>query len=218
MDSDGFTVQGRRRGGATRESARERGSASFYRDNARYAGTVDEFSRDHARSYGHQEGLREDGSHSGPGLPGFPRGSERERLHDNYSRYTRPRDDARNGYNTSQRAAQREFDGMTTDEVDYYTEHTGGLRPDQHERLEPRAGRFADVTYKNATGREDFLKSHPHGYHTLADQNKHYGYAANAYDEYEIAKGHQEHHSTHRSYKGDARRDKYGRPMSRGRY
>ncbi len=216
MDFDGFAVQGRKRGGRARGSGRDRDLDSFYRDNARYAGTAEDFTRDHARSYGRHEGLGHDGSHPGLGKPRFPKGSDRERLHAGYTVTTKATKTARNGYDDSLRAADGEFRKMTVEERDYYRGVSDGLRPDQHELLDPRAGKWADSSYNMATGRENFLKAYPHGYHSLEDQNDHYKHAANAFGEYQTARDHQARHSTYRSFRGDPRRDMFGRPVPHG--
>jgi len=212
MDSDGFAVQGRRRGVGGRESGRDRNLESFHRDNTNYAGTAEDFTRDHTRSYGYHEGLGHDGTHPGPGKPHFPRGSDRERLHASYSVSTSATDAARDRYSDGLATADGEFKRMTAEERKYYGDISDGLRPDQHERLGPGAAKWADSSYNMATRRENFLKAFPHGYHSLEEQNQHYLYAEHAFSEYDKARGHQERHSKHRSYKADSRRDQYGRP------
>lgn len=216
MDYDGFAVQGRKRGGRLRESGRDRDLDSFHRDNARYAGTEHDFTRDHARSYGRHEGLGLDGSHPGPGKPHFPKGSDRERIHAGYTVSTGATRAARRDYSINLGAANKEFNKMTPEEIEYYHQVSDSLRPDQHERLDPRAGKWADSSYNMATGRENFLKAYPHGYHSLKEQNQHYDHAEAAFREYGTASGHQARHSAHRSFRGDPRRDQYGRPVPHG--
>ena len=142
MDSDGFTVQGRRRGGTIR-AARDRDQASFHRDTPRYKGTSDECDRAHARRYGKEEGPR--------GATQFPRGSERQKLHSQYSASTKARDNTRSAYQKSLGDAEYEFSNMGQDQQEYYDRHSGGLAPDQHERLDPRAGAYRDKCYRYAT-------------------------------------------------------------------
>ncbi|CAF9937417.1 MAG: hypothetical protein ALECFALPRED_007244 [Alectoria fallacina] len=197
MDSDGFAVQGRRRGG-TREHTRDRDQASFLRDVPKYAGTSEDFERAHAQRYGREEGLGRDGKHSHGSLK-FPHGSDREKLHTQYSASTKGRDATRNAYKMGLRAAKEEHVEMKKEQREYYRDNTGGLPPHQHERLDPRAKEYRDKCYSNATNRENFLRAHPHGYHTMGDQHVHHEHAENAYGEYEYARDQQKHHEQHRS-------------------
>ena len=145
MSGGGIGVHGRRRRGTTQESTRDRARDTFLREVPRYEGTDDDFERAHARLYGKEEGLRPDGKHQ-HGSAHFPRGSERQRLHTQYSKTTKPRDNARDAYQDGLRAAEREYDRMGVEERDYYRDHTGGLAPYQHERLDPRAKRLRDLS------------------------------------------------------------------------
>lgn len=210
MDDDGFTVQGRKRGGRPHESGRDRDIDSFHRDNTRYAGSEEEFERAHARSYGRDEGLGVDGSHPGPGKPHFPEGSARERVHAGYSVSTEATKTARGRYVDGLGAAVSEFNKMTEDEVEYYREVSDGLRPDQHESLYPRAERWADSSYSMATGRENFLKAYPHGYHSRQEQNDHYRLAEHAFREHKKARnGIQHTNLSQLTTGGTDLRDKY---------
>ncbi len=60
---------------------------------------------------------------------------------------------------------------MTVEEKEYCEGISGRLRPDQHERLDPRAAKWADSSYNMATGRENFLRAFPHDYHSLQEQH-----------------------------------------------
>ena len=211
-DDDGFTLQSSRRRGATREPARGRGRESFLQEVPRYGGTDEDYDRAHYARYGHEEGMISEGHHHGSAQ--FPHGSDRQRLHTHYSNSTKPRVKAGNAYRNGVQAANRELGKMSAAERDYYRRHTGGLAPHQHEQLDPRAGDFRDSSLRNAENRRAFLESHPHGYHSRQDQDKHHNYTTNAYGDYEYARDRQQHHETHRSYsKVDSRRDQWGRPV-----
>lgn len=145
MDSDGFAVQGRRRG--TREPTRDRDRDTFLRDVPKYAGTSENFDRAHAQRYGREEGLGRDGKHS-HGSFKFPHGSDRQKLHTQYSASTKGRDTARNAYQMGLGAANEEVEGMDKEQGDYYRTNTGGLPPHQHERLDPRAREYMDKCYR----------------------------------------------------------------------
>ena len=147
MDSDGFAVQGRRRGGTNRGNVRDRDHASFVRDVPKYAGTSKDFDSSHARRYGREEGLGPDGHHH-HGSMQFPRGSERQKLHTQYSASTKARDNTRRGYDNEVLAANKELRSMSVEQREYYRDHTGGLAPDQHERLDPRAQAYRDKCYR----------------------------------------------------------------------
>ena len=146
MDSDGFAVQGRRRGG-TREPTRDRDRDSFLRDVPKYAGTSENFDRAHAQRYGREEGLRPDGKHN-HGSNRFPHGSDRQKLHTQYSASTNGRDVTRGAYEKGLKAAKNEYDDMDEEEQEYYHQNTGGLPPHQHERLDPRATEYRDKCYR----------------------------------------------------------------------
>ena len=146
MDDDGFAVQGRRRKGATREAVRDRDRTSFLKDVPRYAGTSEEFSSAHARRYGREEGLGPNGTHDHRSHQ-FPPGSERDKMYKSYNASTRGRDVARDAYQTGLASAKNQNRRMTEDEEEYYRENTGGLRPDQHEQLDPRAALYRDRCY-----------------------------------------------------------------------
>ncbi|KAL9134099.1 MAG: hypothetical protein Q9175_004726 [Cornicularia normoerica] len=112
-------------------------------------------------------------------------------------------------------AANDEYEYMDEEQQEYYNHNTGGLPPHQHERLDPRASEYRDKCYSNATNRENFLRAHPHGYHSMKDQEDHHKHARNAYGEFEYARDQQKHHEKHRSYsKADKRSDQWGRPVS----
>ena len=133
MADDGFTVQSRRRRAATREP----GLDSFKKEGLKYSGTDEGYCSNHARLYGREEGLGTDGKHHGSSR--FPRGSDREKLHTEYSKSTKPRDDSRIAYEKGVIAAKNELRRMDRKSQQYYEEHTGGFAPHQHERLDPRA-------------------------------------------------------------------------------
>lgn len=214
MELDGFTVQGRGRKGHNQEPVRDRDQASFLRQVPRYSGTSEEFTSAHSRLYRDEEKLRSDGSHP-PGSHQFPPGSQRSKDYNQYSASTRARDVARRSYQSELSVAQEEFGDMEPDEQAYYEQNTGGLPPDRHERLDPRAQTYADKCYSNAYNRHNFLQAHPQGYHSKEDQQKHHGYAGEAYREYETASRQQRLHAEHRSFQNaDTRVDKYGRRMS----
>ena len=147
MDADGFAVQGRRRGGTNRGNVRDRDQASFLRDVPKYAGTSKDFDSSHARRYGREEGLGPDGQHH-HGSMQFPRGSERQKLHTQYSASTKARDNTRSGYENELRTANKELRSMGAEQRQYYRDNTGDLAPDQHERLDPRAQAYRDKCYR----------------------------------------------------------------------
>lgn len=148
MDADGFTLQGRGRRNTTRGSALDRGRDAFQREVPRYAGTSHDFDSAHTRRYGREEGLGRDGHHHHGASSRFPHGSEREKLHTQYAKSTKPRDNARDAYQHGLADANDEFDNMSYDEQKYYKKHTGGLPPHQHERLDPRATTYRDKCFE----------------------------------------------------------------------
>ena len=141
MDDDGFTVHQRRRRVATREPGRD----SFLKEGLSYSGTDEDFERNHARLYGREEGLGPNGRHR-HGERRFPLGSDRERLHTQYSASTQPRNDHQDAYHSGVTAANRELRNMSRQEQRYYQTQTGGFAPRQHERLEHRARNWSDVS------------------------------------------------------------------------
>lgn len=143
MDDDGFATLSRRRRG----TIRDRDGGSSLSRTPRYTGTDEYFEEAHARRYGREEGLGPNGKHH-HGSARFPRGSEREVMHTQYSRSTRPRDMSRTAYEDELSAAGREFKRMGIQEQQYYKKHTGGLTPLQHERLDPRASDFRDNSFR----------------------------------------------------------------------
>ena len=147
MDDDGFAVQGRKRGGAKREHTRERDLGSFLKEVPKYGGSSKDFDRAHAQRYGREEGLGPDGKHD-HGSYKFPHGSSRQKLHTQYSASTRPRDTARGAYKDGLGAITEELEMMGIDQRDHYRLNTGGLAPDQHERLDPRAREYRDKSYR----------------------------------------------------------------------
>ena len=147
MDADGYAVQGRRRGGTNRERGRDRDQESFLREVPRYAGTSENFNRAHAQRYGREEGLGPNGEHN-HGSYQFPRGTDRQKLHSQYSASTKGRDAAHSAYQKGLGAADDEYENMTEEEQRYYAKNTGGLPPHQHERLDPRAREYRDKSYK----------------------------------------------------------------------
>jgi len=215
MSDREFTVQGRKKG--TYNGNQDRSLASFNQACHPYEGTSQEFNRYHSNRYGHEEGLRPDGSHP-QGTANFPNESTRSKQYNQYSQSTRARDNARGAYENGETKAQQELDLMPADERKYYDDHTSGYVPDQHGALERHARQFRDKAYNNATKREDFLKSHPYGYHSMEQQNRHHEFAREAYEEYESAKGLQSNHQGYRSYQADERRDKYGRRVADRRF
>lgn len=136
MNRDAFAAQRSRQRGATQGSA-------FMRDVPRYAGTDENYERSHAQRYGREEGLSSDGKHH-HGSHNFPRGSERQKMHTQYSKSTRPRDNSRTAYNNELAAAERGFNRLDEEEREYHRDYTGGLTPYQHERLDPRAKAYRD--------------------------------------------------------------------------
>ena len=212
-DDDGFTVQSSRRRGATREPARGRGRESFLQEVPRYGGTDEDYDRAHYGRYGHEEGMISEGHHHGSAQ--FPHGSDRQKLHTHYSNSTKPREKARNAYRNGLGEANEEYQSMSRAEQQYYKEHTGGLPPHLHERLDPRAKDLRDKSLRNAENRRTFLDAHPHGYHSKQDQHRHHKFASDAYAEHEYASDRQAHHERYRSYSNvDSRRDQWGRPVS----
>lgn len=141
MDDDGFTVHQRRRRVATREPGRD----SFLKEGLSYSGTDEDFERNHARLYGREEGLGPNGRHR-HGERRFPLGSDRERLHTQYSASTQPRNDHQDAYHSGVAAANRELRNMSRQEQRYYQTQTGGFAPRQHERLEHRARTWSDTS------------------------------------------------------------------------
>ena len=149
MDDDGFAIQRRRRGptrASTGDRVRDRDRESFLRDSPSFEGTDEEFSRAHARRYGAEEGLGPDGSHRHG--EHFPHGSDRQRLHNQYTATTRGRNSRRDEYRNGLDAARRELGSMTREEQTYYRDNTGGLPPHQHARLDPRAQQWSDIAYR----------------------------------------------------------------------
>ena len=143
MDDDGFATHSRRRRG----TIRDRDGGSSLSRTPRYTGTDEYFEKAHAQRYGREEGLGPNGKHH-HGSARFPRGSEREVMHTQYSRSTKPRDMSRTAYEEELSAAGREFKRMGIQEQQYYKKHTGGLTPHQHERLDPRASDFRDNSFR----------------------------------------------------------------------
>lgn len=215
MDDREFSIQGRKKGG--KSGLQDRSLETFHQACSRYEGTPEEFGRKHAKLYRKEEGLRADGTHP-LGKEKFPNETLRSKQYNQYSQSTRARDNARRAYDDRHGSAQREFDRMTAEEQIYYSNHTSGLVPDQHEALERRAKELKDKAYNNATKREDFLRTHPYGYHNSEQQDEHYGFAERAYTEHERAKGLQSHHQEYRAYQTDERRDKYGRRVADRRF
>ena len=147
MDDDGFALHSRRRRGTTREPARGQGKEGFLREVPDYAGTSEEFNKAHARRYGREEGLGPDGMH-GPGQAHFPKGSDRQKLHTQYSASTNGRNFKRDAYKHGLQDAKNEFESMEVDEKKFYRNNTGGLTPLQHERLDPRAQDYRDISLR----------------------------------------------------------------------
>ena len=147
MDDDGFAVQSRRRRGTMRQPAHDRGKESFLREVPDYAGTSEEFDRAHARRYGREEGLGPDGKHA-HGQAHFPHGSDRQKLHTQYSASTQGRNFKRDAYNQGLRAAEKEFRSMDVEEQQFYRTNSGGLTPLQHEHLDPRAEEWRDISFR----------------------------------------------------------------------
>ena len=147
MDDDGFTLHSRRRRGTAREPARDGGKEAFLREVPSYAGTSEEFEKAHARRYGKEEGLGPDGMH-GHGQAHFPRGSDRLKLHTQYSASTNGRDSKRDAYDHGLRKAKKDFASMDDDEQKFYRTNSGGLTPLQHERLDPRAREYRDISLR----------------------------------------------------------------------
>lgn len=112
-----------------------------------YTGTDEDYERAHARRYGQEEGLGPNGKHH-HGSARFPCGSERQVMHTKYSMSTKPRDMSRTAYEEELRAAEREVGRMGIQEQEYYRNHTGGLTPHQHERLDPRASKYRDNSFR----------------------------------------------------------------------
>lgn len=120
---------------------------AFLRDVPSYSGTDKDFESSHYKSYGREEKLGPDGKHH-HGSNHFPRGSDREQMHTQYTKSTRPRDDSRAAYHNGVIAAQKELGRMSAEEQKYYRTQTGGFAPHQHERLDPRAAQFRDDSLK----------------------------------------------------------------------
>lgn len=139
MDDDGFATHSRRRRG----TIRDRGGDYSLSRTPKYTGTDGYFEEAHAQRYGREEGLGPNGKHH-HGSARFPPGSEREVMHTQYSKSTKPRDMSRMAYEEEVRAAERELKRMSIQEQQYYKKHTGGLTPLQHERLDPRASNYRD--------------------------------------------------------------------------
>lgn len=217
MDSDGFTTfHGRQR--TKNEPVYDRTRADFRRDVPKYVGTSEEYDQAHHHRYGREEGMRGVGNHA-PGKYAFPPGSDRQRRHESYSISTKPAQRAWDNYENAIGDAHQERDGMGREQRDHYTDSTGGFPPDRHERLFGAAKKLAELNYKSATGRDDFLQEHPQGYHSKDDAEKHHKLADQAYGRYEYADAQQRLHSRHRSYRGtDSGRDKWGRANPRDRH
>ena len=147
MDNDGFEVQKRRRGYSSRDPTRDRGRAEFLSQVEKYEGTPEDFSRAHARRYGREEGLGPDGSHDHVASE-FPRGSDRQRMYDQYDASTRGMNSARKSYSRGLVAAQNEMRAMDPEEKNFYRENSAGLTPHHHERLDPPAKEFRDKAYR----------------------------------------------------------------------
>lgn len=141
MDDDGFALYQRRRRVATREPGRD----SFLGEGLRYSGRDEDYQNAHGTLYGREERLGPDGAHH-PGSAHFPHGSDREKLHTQYSKSTKPRNNARKAYEGGLAAAENEVRSMSRKAQEYYDEHTGGLAPHHHERLEPPARIYRDVS------------------------------------------------------------------------
>ena len=136
MSRDAFAAQRSRQRGATPGSA-------FMQDVPRYAGTDEDYEKSHAQRYGREERLGPDGKHH-HGSYQFPRGSDRQKMHTQYSKSTRPRDNSRTAYNNGLAAAERDVNRLDEEDREYYRDYTGGLPPYQHERLNPHAKAYRD--------------------------------------------------------------------------
>ena len=146
---DGWIQPGRRgRGSGNRNPDRD--LASFLRDTPEYQGTAEQFDRAHARRYGPEEGMGPDGMHR-PGHRHFPAGSDRQQRHAQYSASTNARNIAYDAYDHMSGEARTEFEEMDDKQQAYYIKTTDGLRPDQHERLDPAAGEWRNKSYKQVT-------------------------------------------------------------------
>lgn len=136
-------------------------------------------------------------------------------MHAEYTVSTNATNAASKNYDAGQEAADAEFKKMSKAEKRYYRANTEGLRPDQHERLHPRATKWADSAYNMAIGREKFLKAYLHGYHTLPHHNKHYEKAKWALEQHAEAEAAVDLHGRYRSRRGDDRRDQFNYPVPR---
>lgn len=143
MDDDGFTLHSRRRGRSYQEPGHDRGRANFQSEVPRYAGTSEEFEIAHFTRYGREEGLSSPGDHYNVSYQ-FPQGSDREKLYKHYHASTNKKKIARRAYENGFTAAKNEYQSMNEAEKRYYKNHTDGLTPEQHERLDPRAKDLRD--------------------------------------------------------------------------
>lgn len=132
---------------APQESGRDRDFASFHRDVAPYEGTSRDFDVAHHQRYGQEERMGPDGRHRKGPKPTFPDDSDRHELWKSYDQSTNDRDKSREAYQTDLTNAYGEYRDMSADEQAYYR-RSGGLRPDQHERLDPRATQYRDSSYR----------------------------------------------------------------------
>ena len=104
--------------------------------------------------------------------------------------------------------------GFEPQQKKYYTQFTEGLAPDHHEKLDPLARALRHRAYDDAKGRDEFIRAHPHAYHSRADHNKHLMHVDKAYGEWEFAEHRQVRHEKYRSSEDDPRRDKWDRPVA----
>lgn len=100
------------------------------------SGSEDDFARHHAELYGDEENLV-DGRHTGSAH--FPRGSERARMHREYTRSNQPRDRTREAYNAVFNPASTEYEELDAEQTQYYDHTSGGMLPRHHEALLPLA-------------------------------------------------------------------------------
>lgn len=147
MDDDGFTVHSRRRRYPTREPAHDRSLADFQREVPKYAGTSEEFDTAHFQRYGREEGLPCPGDHSNVSLQ-FPQGSSRQEMYAKYHACTDAKRTARRAYARTYEAAKKEYWSLDKGERKYYADHTDGLTPEQHRRLDPRAKDWRDKAHR----------------------------------------------------------------------
>lgn len=145
-DRDEQLREERLRAEAPHRSRRNRDLAWFEANHPPPTDTADEYDYNHAQRYGAEEGMI-DGKHR-RGTPSFPKGSERDIAHAEYSESTKHRDKARKSYKHADKAHNTDNKKLNIEEKIYYKHSTDKLLPTQHADLSGRGLDLADASWK----------------------------------------------------------------------